>query len=290
MIFLISTAVFTVFSKASLSHLITDPFRDCILNVNLQKKNKFLVFLLNGSYFFETSLSYTLTETAHHLFYHLFPPLLKHSSSFLNFPKKISRKCSSELLLSGSFSGFSQVLSLLSRMLSVCQPLMSSASIWWNGWLPLHHSRILVIRFIPPAAQACQQRSGELSFHLTLALYAKFPKVGPCCPWADCSVRQALMAFVNAEGTERLGRNPLFPEQQGERCQPADLRPKGTQPELGVSRGIQLHRQWKPRACTRWKCALSSAAGNRMAVSCTQRQRCSSFPSAPHTAQRCASP
>lgn len=110
LISLISTAVFTVVSKGSLSHLITDPFRDCILNVNLQWRNKFILFNWQ-LWFWICSLSYTLKEIVHHLFF--FSPLFN-AHSFLNFPGKMSRKGHSEVLHSGCFHRCWMYPSLLS--------------------------------------------------------------------------------------------------------------------------------------------------------------------------------
>lgn len=116
--------------------------------------------------FWNGSLNYTLKEIAiaHHLFF-LFFFFLNAKSFSLNFPKKISRKGHSELLLLGSFPGCSQALPpcslLLSWMLNVCQPLTRSLFIWWKGWLPLRHSRVLFVCPVSPAAWESQQRSEE---------------------------------------------------------------------------------------------------------------------------------
>lgn len=57
-------------------------------------------------------------------------------------------------------------------------------------------------------------------------------KIPPCCPSADSSASQALTALVSVEHTVRLRRYPLSPHSMArravERCQPADLHPKGT--------------------------------------------------------------
>ena len=170
-------------------------------------EEQILSISLNGSYFFETVPSTTPWKKLHIVFSFL----LFNTYSFLNFPKKTSRKGHSELLLLGSFSGCSRALSprtlLLSWMLNARQPLLSPLSICWKGWLPLRCSRTLVTRLAPPAAWACQHRSEEKgapgpSCQLALALRAKSP--------FSCSHRQRPLSTGTMSAWRFTPTVPLF--------------------------------------------------------------------------------
>lgn len=200
----------------------------------------------------------------------------------------MSRKGPFELRLLGSFSCCSQILSpcplLLSQMLKACQPLISSLSICWKGWLPLPYSNTLVICLIPPAAKACQQRWEEnrapgLSFQPALALHAKPPGAGPCCPSANKPAAPG-RGLGECRGHGKIGRLSTVPEQRGkaDSCQPAVWRDVVWQP--AVSQGIQLQGEqsqecvlheapWQS-ACVLHGTVPAAAVGNRAALSHTQ--------------------
>lgn len=150
----------------------------------------------------------------------------------------MSRKGPSELSLSGSFPGCSQAPSpcslLLSRMLNARQPLISSLSIWWKGWLPLRCSRILVIRLVPPAAWACQQRSrrkrsSRTKFSASSRSACKIPQSESLLSLSRLQRQAGGHGTCERGGRRKMGKIFPLPKQQGkaERRRDANPQPRG---------------------------------------------------------------
>lgn len=201
------------------------------------------------------------------------------AQSFLNFPKRSCRKGHSELPFFGTLLGCSQALSpcapLLSWLLNTRQPHQC----------PLHLPRGLA----PPSllshpchmpcptcilrTPAKSRRSSSCQLALTLHPSAcQIPESRSLLPLS--------MEEIEKEGRCPCPMSPSHPASSRARrggevpaCSPAARRDVAGKP--GVSRGIQLCARREPRACARWKCALSFAEGETgRLLSQAQARRC----------------
>lgn len=154
-----------------------------------------------------------------------------------------------------------------------------------KGWLPLRCSHVPVIRLVPPAAWACQQRSEEKgapgpSFQLALGLHAKSPQAGPCCPEAGAP------GICEPGGHWKVGE--ISPLSAGKGANP---QPEGTRSESQERvEAFSCAGDGSQERALDGSVPSPCAAGNRTAPSRTQGQRHSTSRGCPRRAEGCALP